>query len=504
MTMLTQIAPIWPELLLVVGAMALLMYGVILPDNQRTGETVCWLSVGLLLAAGALLLGQPMAAKMLFCPAEAAGAASDPFCLARGETAKMGAFLADPFARFMKILVVMGSAAALVLSIDEFKEHRIMKFEYPVLVLLASAGMMMMISASDLIALYIGLELQSLSLYVMASFRRENVRSSEAGLKYFVLGALSSGMLLYGASLLYGFAGTTAFAGIAKVAASASGGQSIVLIFGIVFLLAGIAFKISAVPFHMWTPDVYEGAPTPVTAFFSAAPKVAAIALLVRVVYGALPDVALQWKQIVIFLSIASMVLGAFAAIGQKSIKRLMAYSSIANIGFALVGLAAGTKAGVQGVLIYMTIYLIMTLGTFACILCMRRDSGPVDDIDELAGLAQNNLPMAFVLGILMFSLAGIPPLAGFWAKYFVFLPAIQAGLYPLAIIGVLASVVGAYYYLRIVKLMFFDEAGERFLPVPSKAGAIMTIAAILVIFYTVVPAPLVDVAGIAAASFKY
>ena len=319
--------------------------------------------------------------------------------------------------------------------------------------------MMMMVSAGDLIALYLGLELQSLALYVVAAIRRDDVRSSEAGLKYFVLGALSSGMLLYGASLIYGFTGSTSFEVIASVAGGA-GGASIGLIVGLVFLMVGLAFKVSAVPFHMWTPDVYEGAPTPVTAFFAAAPKMAAMALLVRVMMTAFPGIASdQWKQIIVFLSIASMVLGAVAAIGQTNIKRLMAYSSIGHVGFALVGLAAGNDEGVQGVLIYMAIYLAMTLGTFACILTMRRKGGYVEDIEELGGLAKTNLGVAFVMAMLMFSLAGIPPLAGFWAKWYVFLAAVKAGLWPLAIIGVIASVVGCYYYLRIVKVMFFDDA---------------------------------------------
>jgi NADH-quinone oxidoreductase subunit N len=313
-------------------------------------------------------------------------------------------------------------------------------------------------------------------------------------------------MLLYGASLVYGFTGSTNFDDIARVAASAGISQNVGLTFGLVFLLVGVAFKISAVPFHMWTPDVYEGAPTPVTAFFAAAPKVAAMALMMRVTLGAFPGVAAQWQQIVVFLAIASMVLGAFAAIGQTNIKRLMAYSSIANVGFALVPLATGTREGAEGVLVYMAIYVVMTLGTFACILSMRRDDGPVEDIDELAGLAETNLPMAFVLAMLMFSLAGIPPLAGFWAKFYAFLPVVQAGgnLIYLAIIGVVASVVGAYYYLRIVKIMFFDAPREKFLPVRPKVGMVMGLAGAAVFGFVFLPGPLLSAATAAALSFRF
>jgi NADH-quinone oxidoreductase subunit N len=310
-----------------------------------------------------------------------------------------GSFVLDPFARFFKVLALAGTAATLFMSIDFWRKEGIERFEYSILVLLAAAGMMTLVSARDLITLYLGLELMSLSLYVIAAFDRDNLRSSEAGLKYFVLGALSSGMLLYGASLLYGFTGTVMFDGIAAAAQE----PSIGLVFGIVFLFAGFAFKVSAVPFHMWTPDVYEGAPTPVTAFFAAAPKVAAIAVFVRVSIEAFPNVMLQWQQIVIFVSIASMVLGAFAAIGQTNIKRLMAYSSIGHVGYALVGLSAGTAVGVQGVIVYMTIYLAMTLGTFACILAMRREGKAVEEIDELAGLSQTHPAIAFMLAALCF-----------------------------------------------------------------------------------------------------
>ena len=409
--------------------------------------------------------------------------------------------MVDGFARFMKVLTLVASAAALILSFDDLRRTQTLRFEYPVLVLLATAGMLMMISANDLISLYVGLELQSLSLYVLAAFRRDDARSSEAGLKYFVLGALSSGMLLYGASLIYGFTGSTGFDAIAKAAAAPGAGQSLGLIVGLVFLLVGLAFKISAVPFHMWTPDVYEGAPTPVAAFFSAAPKVAAMALLMRVTLDGFAGIKPQWQQIVTALAIASMLLGAFAAIGQSNIKRLLAYSAIGNIGYALIGLAAGTQEGARGVVIYLVIYVAMTLGAFACVLAMRRGQTTTEEIDELSGLAQTNLPLATVLAILMFSLAGIPPLAGFFAKFYVFLAAVREGLWPLAIIGVLASVVGAYYYVRIVKIMFFDQPRERFAAIQPKAGLVMAVAGLGILLYVVYPAPLVEAAGAAVKS---
>jgi NADH-quinone oxidoreductase subunit N len=376
-------------------------------------------------------------------------------------TAFGGAFVVDTFARVMKVMALFGSAVAIVLSSHFMKRVKMARFEYPILVMLASVGMMMMISANDLISLYVGLELQSLSLYVVAAIDRDSARSSEAGLKYFVLGALSSGMLLYGASLVYGFTGTTTFPEIAT-ALSASG-SSLGLVFGLVFIIAGLAFKVSAVPFHMWTPDVYEGAPTPVTAFFAAAPKIAAMALFTRVMISPFAAVVQDWQQILVFVSIASMVLGAFAAIGQNNIKRLLAYSSIGHMGFALVGLASGSQEGAQGVIVYMMIYLISTLGVFACVLAMRRKGQHLEQVSDLAGLAHNNKGLAFVFSMLMFSLAGIPPLAGFFGKYFVFLAAVKSGLYALAIIGVVASVVGAYYYLRIVKIIYFDEPAEKF-----------------------------------------
>ncbi|MEM7774018.1 MAG: NADH-quinone oxidoreductase subunit NuoN [Pseudomonadota bacterium] len=482
MSELAAYAPLLPELIIVVSAMALLMVGVFSPENDDTGENVGWLAIVALIAAGVVIVNSGSERISLFD----------------------GAFVVDGFAQFMKILVLGGAAVALILAFDEFRRLGILRFEYAVLVLLATAGMMIMISAGDLIALYIGLELQSLSLYVVAAFRRDSVRASEAGLKYFVLGALSSGMLLYGASLIYGFTGSTSFGVIANAAKGPEAAQNLWLIFGLVFLLAGLAFKVSAVPFHMWTPDVYEGSATSVTAFFAAAPKVAAMALFTRVMLEAFPGIGPQWQQIVVFIAIASMLLGAFAAIGQTNIKRLMAYSSIANIGFALIGLAAHSQQGTQAVLIYMGIYLVMTLGTFACILAMRRGDEAVETIDDLSGLAATNLPLAVALMILMFSLAGIPPLVGFFAKYYVFLAAIEAEHYAVAIIGVLASVVGAFYYLNIVAKMFFAEPREAFEPIPRRTYAVMSVAAMLMVVGIVGLGPFVEIADAAAQTFRY
>jgi NADH-quinone oxidoreductase subunit N len=463
-----------PELILALGAMSLLLLGV--ATRKEHGELVLGLAILILIAAG--------------------------FFVAKGTgttTLFGGSFIVDPFAKVMKLLTLTGAAAALLMSIDYWREAGGVRFEFPVLVLLATTGMLMMISANDLIALYVGLELQSLALYVIAAFRRDSVRSSEAGLKYFVLGALSSGMLLYGSSLIYGFAGSTEFARIAATVQPS--GANLGLIFGLVFLVAGFAFKISAVPFHMWTPDVYEGAPTPVTAFFPAAPKLAAMALTVRVLITAFPAMTSQWQQIVTFLAIASMALGSFAAIGQRNIKRLMAYSSIGHVGYALVGLAAGSVEGVQGVIVYLAIYLAMTLGTFACILAMRRSGHMVEEIDQLSGLSRTSPLMAFMLAMLLFSLAGIPPLAGFFAKFYVFLAAIHAGLYGLAVAGVLLSVVGAYYYLRIVKLIYFDAPTARFEPMPGALAAVLGVSGLFTLLFFVYPAPLVSVAGAAAKS---
>ncbi len=369
-----------------------------------------------------------------------------------------GMFVDDGFARFAKIVILLSAAAVLLMSETYMQRRGLLRFEYPLLVALAVVGMMVMVSAGDLMALYMGLELQSLALYVVASLRRDSVKSTEAGLKYFVLGALSSGLLLYGASLTYGYAGTTMFAGIIEATEK---GASLGLLFGLVFLLAGFAFKVSAAPFHMWTPDVYEGSPTPVTAFFATAPKVAAMALFARVVHDAFGGIVGEWQQIVAFPSVVSMFLGAIAAIGQQDIKRLMAYSSIAHMGFALMGLAAGTAFGVQAMLIYMAIYVTMNIGTFAFILSMERDGRPVTNIDSLKMYSKREPLRALAMLILLFSLAGVPPMVGFFGKFYVLRAAYDGGLAWLAVAGVIASVIGAFYYLRIVYFMYFGEETE-------------------------------------------
>jgi NADH-quinone oxidoreductase subunit N len=417
-----------------------------------------------------------------------------------------GQFVNDRFAVYLKILTLLGAALCLIMSPQFLRDEGVERFEFPMLALFSTVGMLMMISANSLLALYLGLELQSLALYVMTAFLRDQTRSSEAGLKYFVLGALASGLLLYGCSLIYGFTGTLSFDGLAQIfrtGAEAGTPISTGVLIGLVFLAAGLAFKLAAVPFHMWTPDVYEGAPTPVTAFLAAAPKVAAMGLTIRVFYQAFGEWAEHWQQIVVFISVASMLLGSFAAIGQRNIKRLMAYSSIGHIGFALVGLAAATEAGaVPSVLIYMAIYVIMTVGTFGCILLMRRNGRAVEEIDDLGGLARTQPMLAAAMAIFMFSLAGIPPLAGFFAKIYVFLAAIEAGLVELAVIGVLASVVGAYYYIRIVKVMYFDETKEAFdRPVGREFAVIIGGAAVFNLVFCLHPSPLLNQAEIAAAA---
>ena len=413
-------------------------------------------------------------------------------------TAFNGSFVADSFAGFAKLLVLLGSALTLLMSQRFFERERLAKFEFPVLVLTATIGMLFMISAANFISLYLGFELQSLSLYVLAAFNRDSVRSSEAGLKYFLLGALSSGMMLYGISFIYGFAGTTSFSEVARAAAQA--GTHIGLVFGLVFLISGLAFKISAVPFHMWTPDVYEGAPTPITAFFSIAPKTAAMALFLRVMIVAFPGAVHDWRQIIIFVSVLSMFLGSVAAIGQTNIKRLMAYSSIAHMGYALMGLAADTLLGIEGVLIYLAIYVVTNAGVFVCILAMRRQGKMVETIADLAGLSRTNPRLALAFAILFLSLTGLPPFAGFWAKFYVFLPAISAHLYALVILGALASVIGAYYYLRIVKIMYFDEPVPAFdAPMEATLGLIAVGSSVFNLFFVLLASPLVAAATIGA-----
>lgn len=471
---LPALGPALPELILSLGVLALILYGAFRGERSAEGVNV-----------GALIL----LVVALFAVMSQSGAKV---------TTLNGSFIVDNFSKVMKALILLGSAATILLSRDYFQRERIDRFEFPILLILCTIGMMVMASANDLIALYLGLELQSLAAYVIAAFHRDNLKSTEAGLKYFVLGALSSGMLLYGASLVYGFTGTVSFPGIVA-ALDGTAGFGIVL--GIVFVAAGVAFKLAAVPFHMWTPDVYEGSPTPVTAFFASAPKMAAMAMTVRLFIGAFPDVTAVWQQIIVFVAIASMALGSFAAIGQRSLKRLMAYSSIGNVGYALVGLAAGSQEGISGVVVYMIIYLAMTLGAFAVLLSLRRDGRMFETVDDLAGLSRTHPVMAFCLAAMMFSLAGIPPLAGFFAKYYVFLAAIKSGLVALAIIGVVTSVVGAFYYLRLVKVMYFDEPVAAYEPMPPGARIVLGLASVVVVLLGIVPGPIVGAAGAAAKS---
>ncbi len=462
-----------PELILAAGALVLLLAGAVYGDKSSS-----------LLSTFAVLL-MAVAAFIVMSSAEPARAFH-------------GAFVADGFARFAKVLILLSSALCILMARSFFEEEKFVRFELPVLILLATLGMMLMVSASNFIALYMGLELQSLALYVLAAFNRDSLRSTEAGLKYFVLGALSSGMLLYGISLIYGFTGTMDFAGVAGVVKST--GVHIGLVFGLVFLIAGLAFKISAVPFHMWTPDVYEGAPTPITAYFATSAKVAAFALFMRALLLPFPDAIHQWQQIVMFVSVLSMALGAVAAIGQTNIKRLMAYSSIGHMGYALLGLAAGTALGVRGMLIYLAFYVVTNLGVFACIQAMRRDGEAVETIADLAGLARTRPQLAFAFAALMLSLAGLPPLAGIFAKWYVFYAAVAAHLYVLAGLGFIASVVGAYYYLRIVKIMYFDDPAPAFdRDMGRGLGTIMTGASLFSVLLVFVPGPLVVAAAGAA-----
>ncbi|NQZ14362.1 MAG: NADH-quinone oxidoreductase subunit NuoN [Alphaproteobacteria bacterium] len=433
---LSHLSPMLPDLFLAVAGMVLLVAGV-LRGNEST-DFIGRATIFCLAIAAALLIGMEWS---------------------RAEILN-GMFLLDPFAGFMKLLVIGGLIASVALSMQYLHQDYIVRFEYPVLVLFSGIGMMLMVSAHDMLALYVGLELQSLALYVLAAIRRDHIKSAEAGMKYFVLGAISSGILLFGISLLYGYTGTTNFALLAD---TLSANMSLGVIIGLVFVLAGIAFKISAVPFHMWTPDVYEGAPTSVTAFFAIVPKVAALALLIRLLFEPFSALQDQWHQIIWFISLASMALGAFSGLVQNNIKRLLAYSSIGNMGYALIGVAAAGEMGITAVVVYLTIYMVMTAGVFGVVLCMRRDGQAVEKIDDLSGLSQNSPALAYALAILMFSLSGIPPLAGFFGKFIIFQAAVESGLYVLAVLGVLTSVVAANYYLRVIKVMFFDDPADKF-----------------------------------------
>ncbi len=447
-----------PEILLSGYALAALMFGVY-TTKDKMAVALVWATAGLFVALALYIGVRGTGERLVF----------------------NGLFVDDPFARFAKVTILLSAAAVLVMGQDYMSRRDLLRFEYPILVALSVVGMMVMVSAADLMTLYMGLELQSLALYVVASLRRDSAKSSEAGLKYFVLGALSSGLLLYGASLVYGYAGTTQFAGILS---TVQDGVPLGLLFGLVFMLAGLAFKVSAAPFHMWTPDVYEGSPTPVTAFFATAPKVAAMALIARLVQDAFGGVPGQWGQVLAGLAVASMALGAVAAIGQKDIKRLMAYSSIAHMGYALIGVAVGTAYGIQATLIYMAIYVTMNIGTFAFILSLERNGRPVSDIASLNQFAKAEPLKALAMLVLLFSLAGVPPMLGFFGKFYVLKAAVDAGMTWLALVGAVASVIGAFYYLRLVYFMYFgaeqEPAESRMAPV--QWVMLMAVAAIMVL----------------------
>ena len=473
---LTDILPALPEMFLAALALVLVLVTAFGGEGARNARRVTHISLGGVLLALAIIW----------------------FGTAMDETAFGGMHRADSFADYMKILVLIGTFAALHMSIIPLAKDDINKPEFSLLVVLSLVGMMLMISANDLMSLYMAVELQSLPLYVVASMRTNSLRSSEAGLKYFLFGALSSGMLLYGAALVYGFAGTTHFAGIA--AALSTDQLPAVFIVGMVFMVSGIAFKISAAPFHMWTPDVYEGSPSPVTALFAIVPKVAAMALLMRLTYGAFGSIADEWSQVLIALSILSMVVGALGAIMQNDIKRMMAYSSIAHMGYALAGLAAGTHQGALGVMIYMTGYIFMGAGSFAIILLMRRDGQSATRIADLQGLSRTHPMLAFGLMVMMFSMAGIPPLAGFFGKWYVFLAAVNAGLIPLAVIGVVMSVIGAFYYLRVIKIMYFDDVDEPLdTDIPLANKIVLGVSIIVILLFFVGLSPLMNSANVAA-----
>jgi NADH-quinone oxidoreductase subunit N len=450
-----RFAPLLPEIILTIGGLVLMMAAAF--AGRRGTALINWLSVALLGVATVALIGPPSHAGPIFD----------------------GLVSADLFATFGKAVIFPAAAVAIIAAHGWFEGGTEHASEYAVLIVFAAVGMSVMVSATSLVSLYVGLELNSLAGYVLASYRRRDERSAEAGLKYFVLGALASGILLYGISLLYGFTGTTSFAGVA--AAFGRGAPTLGLLFGLVFLLAGLAFKISAVPFHMWTPDVYEGAPTPVSTFFATAPKVAGVLLAVRVCVEALGPATDAWRQIVIFAALASIFLGAVAAYGQTNIKRLLAYSSINNVGFALIGLAAGTPQGASSVLFYMTVYVVMTAGAFLCVLWMRdADGEPIETIASLSGLSQTRPAFAAAFAVFMFSLAGVPPLFGFWPKLLVFNAAVSAGYIALAVAGILGAVIGAYYYLKIVKVMYMDEPAPAYARVRAPAqGLLVFLAAV-------------------------
>lgn len=467
---MTSLLPVLPALLLGVGGMALLLIGVLAKRECANFST-----------AGAIVL--LLAAAWVSCAA--------PDALLFG-----GLLKTSLFTRYADALVYVSAAAALVLAFDYNRKEGIARFEYPILVLFAVLGMVVMISANDLMSLYVGFELQSLALYITAALARDSLRSTEAGLKYFVLGALASGLLVYGISLVYGFTGTTNFTALASLL---TGGPGYGTVIGLVFVMVGLAFKISAAPFHMWTPDVYEGAPTSVTALFGTAPKAAAMALFLSVMTGPFGHLLPQWQAIVEILAVISMALGGLAAISQTNIKRLMAYSSIGHMGYALMGLAAGTEAGIQATLVYIAIYVVMSFGAFACIIAMRRQGQAVEKISDLAGLAAQRPGLAFALAVFMWAMAGIPPLSGFFGKLYVFAAAFNAGLTTLAIIGIITSVINAFYYLRVIKVMYFDAGAPNFDPAAKGVNFIMAFGAAVTMLFIFLPAPLLSAASAAA-----
>lgn len=475
-----DLAPALPEIFLAVATVALLLFGTFRGDRAMRAESVA--SVAILLIALGMIWGQPAGEdRILF----------------------NGLFIVDTFGQFMKSILLIGAILAITMGETYAEREGMHRFEYPIVIMLATLGTMLMVSAHDMLSLYVGLELQSLALYILAAFKRDDRRSSEAGLKYFVLGALSSGILLYGVSLVYGATGTTNYLSLAI--AFQNGGASPLALTGFVLIVCGLAFKIAAAPFHMWAPDVYQGAPTSVTAFFASVPKVAAFAVMLRVFFepfGNLPGPL--WQQLLMVLAVSSMIIGAFAALRQTNIKRLMAYSSIGHVGYALVGMAAGGEAGVQAVLIYLVIYFMMTLGVFAVILTLRRGGRMVEEISDLAGLGKQHPTVALCMVILMFSMAGVPPLAGFFGKFYAFMAAVDAGLYALAVVGVLLSTVSAYYYLRIIKVMYFDEPSAlgAIDPVPElNIRAVLGITSIYLVVFAFVPSPVLGFAAKAAAS---
>src|SRR5210317_1696803 len=459
---------ILPEIIIAIGIMFLLILGVFKKESENLIQNT---SLIILIIAAVLTFNETLS--------------NDPMLLFNESV------IIDYLSSFMKIITLLAASLVLIISSTYLKIFKLFKIEYPILILCSVLGMMVMISSNDLIVFYMGLELQSLALYVLATFNRNNLKSSEAGLKYFVLSALSSGLLLYGCSLIYGFSGSTNF----EIITSQLNSDEYALTFGIVFILVGLAFKISAVPFHMWAPDVYEGSPTTVTLFFTMVPKIAALTVFIRFLYVPFLELIDQWQMIVIFLSIASMLFGAIAAIGQKNIKRLIAYSSIGHIGYALAGVASASNNGIQSSVIYLTIYIVMNLGLFSCLLMLRRNDNYYESIDDLSGLSKNHPIISFSLLVILFSLAGIPPLAGFFAKFYIFKAVIEQSMYFLAIVGLLSTVIAAFYYLRIIKIIYFDPEKEKYDQDHSSwLKFSLILSTLLILFYFISPSQLVEV----------